>query len=147
MRMLCEHMFFAFGERSEFRPGAYAVHTEHIDISNDVVIRPGCMLFADEQATITIGSCVLLGSGVHVYVNNHNFDKDCNSPIMFQGYGSSEGQDVRLNSGCWIGANSVILPGVNIGYNAVVGAGSVVTNSVPDFMVVAGNPAREIRKG
>jgi acetyltransferase-like isoleucine patch superfamily enzyme len=50
-----------------------------------------------------------------------------------------------LREGCWIGANTVILPGVTIGKNAVVGASSVVTKSIPDYAIAVGNPARVIR--
>ncbi len=52
---------------------------------------------------------------------------------------------VRLESGCWLGAHSVILPGVTLGRGAVVGAGAVVTQSVPPCAIVAGNPARLVR--
>ena len=50
-----------------------------------------------------------------------------------------------MKRGCWVGANAIILPGVTIGENAVVGAGSVVTKSIPDKVVAVGNPARIIR--
>ncbi|MCH5330753.1 MAG: galactoside O-acetyltransferase, partial [Alistipes sp.] len=53
---------------------------------------------------------------------------------------------VLLKRGCWIGAGSTILPGVTVGENAVVGAGSVVTKDVEDNTVVAGNPARLIKR-
>ena len=51
---------------------------------------------------------------------------------------------VTINDGCWIGIGAVILPGVEIGRNAVVGANAVVTRNVPDFAVVGGVPARRI---
>jgi len=51
-----------------------------------------------------------------------------------------------LRKGCWIGANAVILPGVIIGENSVVGAGSVVTKSIPNGVIAVGNPAKVIRK-
>jgi len=53
---------------------------------------------------------------------------------------------IVLKRNCWIGANSVILPGVTVGVNSVVAAGSVVTKDVPDDTVVAGVPARVIKK-
>jgi acetyltransferase-like isoleucine patch superfamily enzyme len=53
---------------------------------------------------------------------------------------------ILVNRGAWIGARAIILKGVTIGEGAVVGMGSVVTRDVPPFTVVAGNPAKEIRK-
>ena len=53
---------------------------------------------------------------------------------------------VHIGKNCWIGAGAIIMPGVTIGDNVVIGAGSVVTKNVPDFTVVAGNPARIVRK-
>lgn len=53
---------------------------------------------------------------------------------------------ILLKHGCWVGARAVILPGITVGEAAVVGAGAVVTHDVPDFTMVAGVPAREIKK-
>lgn len=55
--------------------------------------------------------------------------------------------DTFIGSQCFVGANSIIMPGVRIGNNCVVGAGSVVTKDVPDNCIVAGNPARVIKTG
>ena len=54
---------------------------------------------------------------------------------------------IHIGKSAWIGAHATILPNVTIGDNAIVGAGSVVTKDVPDNAIVAGNPARFIRKG
>ena len=54
-------------------------------------------------------------------------------------------EPVKIGSGCWICANVVILPGVTIGDNCVIGAGSVVTKSIPDNSVAVGNPCRVLR--
>lgn len=146
MKRLCREKFAHFGEGAEFRPGAYAVFCSRISLGRRVVIRPGCMLFADwrtDAANITIEDDVMLGSDVHIYVHNHRFD-DRTLPIIDQGYESSG--PVTLRRGCWVGAKATILPGVTIGENAVVGAGSVVTHDVPPATVVAGNPARAIHR-
>lgn len=146
MQHLCESKFCSFGAGAEFRPGAYAICCSKIRIGSRVVIRPGCMLFADARdggAGITIADDVLLGSGVHIYVHNHQFD-DLSVPVIDQGYYPSK--PVILETGSWIGARAIILPGVTIGRNAVVGAGSVVTRDIQAFTVVGGNPARVIRK-
>jgi len=142
MVALCRRRFKFFGESAEFRPGAYAVTCSKIGLGRRVVIRPGCMLFADEFEEIVIEDDVSLGAGVHIYVNNHRFDR-ADIPIIDQGYTPSK--PVRLKKGCWIGANVILLPGVVVGENAVVGAGSIVTKCVPDRVIVAGNPAKLIR--
>ena len=144
-RKLCEKKFKFFGKESEFRPGAYAYGCSKISIGNNVVIRPNTMMFADPKENggeILIEDKVLIGSGVHFYVTNHKFD-NINRPIYDQGHSKSE--TIILKTGSWIGANAIILPGVTIGKNSVVAAGSIVTKNIPDFKVVAGNPAKIIR--
>jgi acetyltransferase-like isoleucine patch superfamily enzyme len=143
---ICKRRFATFGEGSEFRPGAYAINSDQIFIGSKVTIRPGTMLFASHYTEglrqIVIEDNALIGAGVHIYVSNHRFS-DVSRPIYEQGH--EEVKPVIISSGCWIGANAVILPGVRIGKNAVVGAGSIVTKSIPDFAVAVGNPARVIR--
>lgn len=143
MLRLCRTKFEHFGENADFRAGAYAVHCSNISIGQNVVIRPGTMMFADEFAGIIIEDNVMLGAGVHFYVNNHKFERR-DIPLIIQGYYPSKCIVVR--DGAWIGANSIILPGVVIGKNSVVGAGSIVTKSVPDFSVAVGVPAKVIKE-
>ncbi len=146
MRRLCVSKFLKFGVGSEFRAGAYAVCCSKISLGDRVIIRPGSMLFADprnEGAGITIEDDVMLGSSVHIYVHNHKFDNP-SIPIIDQGHYQSE--PVVIERGSWIGAGAIILPGVLIGRNAVIGAGSVVTKNVLAFTIVAGNPARLLRR-
>ena len=142
---ICKKKFKHFGENSEFRPFAYAVCTSKISIGSNVTIRPGTMIFADDedQGNVIIEDDVLISSGVHFYVNNHRYD-DPSLPISEQGY--YESKEIRIQKGAWIGANSIILLGVTIGRNAVVGAGSVVTKDVEAYSVVGGVPAKEIKK-
>jgi acetyltransferase-like isoleucine patch superfamily enzyme len=145
MLSLCKRKFKYFHDTAEFRAGAYAICCSRISIGRKVVIRPGCMLFADPRkdgAGITIENDVLIGSGVHFYTSNHKFE-DPNVPIIDQG--NYKSKEIMIKTGSWIGANAVILPGVTIGENSVVGAGSVVTSSIPARVVAAGNPAKIIR--
>ncbi len=145
MRRLCLEKFAHFGEEAEVRPGAYVIGCSKVSLGRRVILRPGCMLFADPRtdgAGIVIEDEVMLGSGVHIYVHNHRFD-DISCPIIDQGHYASKA--VTIERGAWVGANSVLLPGVVIGGNAVVGAGSVVTKSVAPRTVVAGNPARCVK--
>jgi acetyltransferase-like isoleucine patch superfamily enzyme len=145
MMSLCRAKFKHFDETSYFRPGAYAVYCSNISIGKNVVIRPDTMLFSDDPDQgpgIVIEDNVLIGSGVHIGVGNHRFDNP-RTPIIEQGY--TESKEVILKKGCWIGAKVIILSGVTIGENAVVGAGSVVTKSIPDRVVAVGNPAKIVR--
>lgn len=145
MRKLCKEKFRYFDDTADFRPGAYAFCCSKISLGKRVVVRPTSMLFADGReggAGITIEDDVMMGSGVHLYVNNHRFDSP-DIPIIDQGHYVS--QPIVLKKGCWLGANVIVLPGVTIGENSVVGAGSLVTKSIPPKVLAAGNPAKVIR--
>ena len=141
---LCRHRFARFGNGAAFRPYAFAVRTDHIHIGDNVVIRPGCFLMAGEEdnGLIVIEDDVLIGPGVHIYCDNHAFGVP-DVPILRQGSRPSE--PVTIKRGAWIGAQAILLPGVTIGENAVVGAGSVVRRDVSARNVAVGNPARAIR--
>lgn len=148
-RKLCERKFKDFGVGAEFRPGAYSEACSKISIGRNVVIRAGTFLFADPApggAGITLEDEVLIGPGVHFYTNNHEFS-DPNIPIIAQGYPSvNERNAIIVRKGSWIGAGVIVLPGVEIGENSVVGAGTIVTKSVPPHVVFAGNPGSVIAK-
>lgn len=143
---LCKKKFGSFGDNSCVRPGVYAICCSKIHVGKNVTLRPNTMLFAspdDIKGEIIIEDNVLIGSGVHIYVSNHEFsikDKD----IIYQGH--REAKKVVIKKGAWIGANAVILPGVTVGENAVIGAGSIVTKSMPSRTVSAGNPCRTVCK-
>lgn len=141
-RWLALRKMSKFGNESVIRPFSYLIETHHIEIGDRVVIRPNTMLMADKHARIFIGNDVLIGAGVHVYVNNHRFDQ-VGIPIALQGYYSSK--DVIIEDNVWIGANSIILAGVRVGTHSVIAAGSVVTGPVESFAVYAGVPARKIK--
>ena len=145
MMKLCKKKFQYFSDTALFRKGAYAVGCSKIRIGNRVVIRPNCMLFGESEtlaASIIIEDDVMIGAGVHFYVNNHRFES-LDIPLIDQGYTVDE--PVILKKGCWVGANTILLPGVIIGENSVIGAGSIVTKSVPNGVLAVGNPARIIK--
>ena len=146
MIRLCQKKFLSFGISSEVRPGAYVVGCSQISIGERVVIRPASMIHGESNSiknTIIIDDNVMMGSGVHIYVENHRFD---NRDLDIIDQGHSPAKLVHLKRGCWIGANAIILPGVVVGENSVVAAGSVVSKEVPKGTVVAGNPARVIKE-
>ena len=91
---------------------------------------------------ITIGNNVMMGTNCIIYTVNHRFD-DINIPMNKQGV--QESKPVVIGNDVWIGGRVTILPGVHIGDGAIVGAGGVVTKDVPNYAIVAGNPARIIK--
>ena len=91
---------------------------------------------------VCIGHHVNLAQGITVTALNHNF-ADTNRRIDEQGIST---KPVVIGDDVWIGANAVILPGVTIGRHVVVAAGAVVTKDVPDSCVVAGVPAKVVKK-
>jgi acetyltransferase-like isoleucine patch superfamily enzyme len=72
---------------------------------------------------------------------NHDYS-DPSKPVVEQGYSV---KPIVVEDGVWMGAGVIVTPGVRIGRNAVVGAGSVVTHDVPPYCVVVGNPARIVK--
>ena len=86
---------------------------------------------------VKIGDHVLTAPGVQILSSNHLYGNS-EHPIMEQGV-SAEG--IVIEDGAWIGAGAIILDGVRIGRNGVIGAGSVVTRDVPDYGIAIGAPA------
>lgn len=91
---------------------------------------------------IVIGDNCLISQYVTIVASNHNIQKD--KPIIEQGW-SKDKNYVVINDDVWIGAGSIILPGICIGKGAVIAAGSVVTKDVVEYSIVAGNPAKFIK--
>jgi acetyltransferase-like isoleucine patch superfamily enzyme len=90
---------------------------------------------------ISIGSDTLVGAYCYIISGNHRFVA-ADLPVRMQGY---DGAPITIGRNVWLGAHVIVLPGVTIGDNAVVGAGSVVTASIPEAEIWAGVPARCIR--
>ncbi len=90
---------------------------------------------------VVIEDDVYFGPNVYVTDQNHS-NADPSQPIGNQ---SDVEQPVRIGAGSWLGANSVVLPGVTIGQRCIIGAGAVVTNDIPANSVAVGSPAKVIR--
>lgn len=89
---------------------------------------------------INIGENVMLGPGVHIYAAKHPLD-----PVERATFIES-GSSVTIGDNVWIGGRAIVMPGVSIGENTVIGAGSVVTKSIPKNVVAAGSPCRVTRE-
>lgn len=89
--------------------------------------------------TITIGEEVQVGPGVHIYTATHPLD------AATRRSGLESADPVVIGDGVWLGGRSVVCPGVTIGENTVVAAGSVVTKDLPSNVLAAGVPCRVLR--
>lgn len=108
---------------------------KNIKIGKNVFINSGCRF--QDQGGITIGDGSLVGHNVVLATINHDYNPD-NRGTMYL-------KPIVLEKNSWIGSNATVLPGVTIGENSIVAAGSVVTKDVPANTIVAGNPAKFMR--
>jgi len=123
-------------------PTASFRNGERISLGSRCHVGDRCSLWAgDVSGQIVVGEDALLGPGVFVTASNYLVPHG--QPVIGQPH---EERDVRIGARTWLGANVVVLPGVQIGDGCVVGAGSVVSRSLPAEAVAVGVPARVVRE-
>jgi len=104
-------------------------------IGKSVFINSGCHF--QDQGGIYIGDNTFIGHNVILATLNHDLNPESRADMI--------PKSIHIGKKVWIGSGAIILPGVTIGDNSIIGAGSVVTKSVPENSVYAGNPAKFIR--
>ena len=117
-------------------PPLYIDYGKPVTIGKRCFIQQCCTFFG--RGGISIGNDVFIGPKVNLITINHDPNPDNRS--------ATYGRKIKIEDKVWIGINSTILPGVTLGYGCIVGAGSVVTHDVEPMTIVAGNPARVIKK-
>ena len=123
-------------ETTTVLPPFYIDYGKPVTIGEDCFIQQCCTFFG--RGGITIGNGVFIGPKCNLITINHDANPENRS--------ATYGRPIVIEDKVWIGINSTVLPGVRIGYGAIIGAQSVVTHDVPPMTVVAGNPARIIKK-
>lgn len=127
-----------YGEKVTF--GKHATFRKNFNISiegsGEVIIGDNCFFNNDCSLNalerIVIGDDTIFGESVKIYDHNHRF-MEFNKKIMSQGYNKAA---VIIGKDCWIGSNVVILKGVTIGDNSIIGAGSIITKNIPEGSIV-----------
>ena len=142
--------FCDFGKNSTItKPFLQLSGCSNIKIGDNTTIGNNCYIgfcfsaLASVEANIEIGDNVLFASNVLVTNENHGINPESTTPYMDQ---KLSAQDVKIGNGCWIGEKVSILSGVTIGEKCIIGAGSIVTKSIPSYSIAVGNPARIIKQ-
>ena len=138
-KILCKHIFKRCGQKINIEQGAYFGNGMDIEIEDNSGIGINCKIYN----SVRIGSHVMMGPEVMILGGNHKYDR-LDIPMNLQG--STTSQPLQIGNDVWIGARATILGNVKeIGNGAIIGAGSVVTKPVPEYAIVAGNPAKVIK--
>jgi maltose O-acetyltransferase len=126
------------GHNSIIESPFHCVYGQNIHIGDSVFLNIQCTIL--DCAQVSIGDHVMIGPLVQIYTAAH----------LLQAEGRNLGLEIAkpivIDDNVWIGGGAILMPGVTVGRNAVVGAGSIVTKDVEVNTVVAGNPAKVVRE-
>ena len=136
---LLKEMFAEIGEGCYIEPPLHANWAgAHVHFGDNVYANFNLTLVDDTD--IYVGDKVMFGPNVTVATAGHPIDPELRYQAMQYNI------PVHIGNNVWIGANAVVLPGVTIGDNSVIGAGSVVTKDIPANVIAVGNPCRVLRE-
>ncbi|MBQ1259033.1 MAG: sugar O-acetyltransferase [Clostridia bacterium] len=138
IRAIVNELFGMSDETTFLNPPFYCDYGSNIEVGKNCFINYNCTFL--DNARIRLGDNCLLAPNVSIYTAGHSMYPDSRA------LGYEYGIEVTVGDNVWIGGNTVICPGVKVGSNVVIGAGSVVTRDIPDWSFAAGNPCRVIRK-
>ena len=144
---ILRELFGSMGDSVHVDIDFHCEYGRNIFIGDRVIINMNCT-FVDNNI-IEIGDNVLIASNVQIYTATHSTklqERVVADWEAGEGICKTYALPVRINDGAWIGGGAIILPGVTIGKNSVIGAGSMVTRSIPDNCVAVGNPCRVIKQ-
>lgn len=136
-RRLLTEVLGAVGEGTEIRPPLYVDYGTQITVGARTFANYG--LVALDVAAITIGDDVQIGPNVQLLTPTHPVEPGPRRDKW------EAAQPISIGDNVWLGGGVIVLPGVSIGANTVVGAGAVVTKDLPANVVAVGNPARIVR--
>lgn len=129
---------FGKSEGAFLNPPFYCDYGSHIEVGKNFFANYNCTII--DVAKVRIGDNCQMAPNVAIYTAGHPVHPVSRNSMYEYGI------EVTIGDNVWIGGNTVILPGVHIGSNTVIGAGSVVTKDIPDWVIAAGNPCKVIRK-
>lgn len=135
---LLKELFGSTGESLYIEPAFRCDYGYNIHVGENFYANFDCVFL--DVCEIRIGDNCFIAPGVHIYTATHPLN--ASERIS----GAEYGKPIHIGDNVWIGGRAVINPGVTIGNNVVIASGAVVTKDVPDNVVVAGNPAKIIKR-
>lgn len=129
---------FGKSEDAFVNPPFYCDYGNRIEVGKNFFANYNCTII--DTGMVRIGDNCQFAPNVGIYTAGHPVHPATRNSLYEYGF------DITIGDNVWIGANSVVLPGVTIGSNTVIGAGSVVNRSIPEWSVAAGNPCRVVRQ-
>jgi maltose O-acetyltransferase len=134
---LMRELFGGFGAETQIRSPFYCDYGKQITIGAHGFLNYNCVIL--DVVKVTIGEYAQIGPAVQIYTAYHPVE-----PALRKS-GAEAGKPVVIGNNVWLGGGAIICPGVTIGDDAVIGAGSLVTRDIPAGVVAVGNPCRVIR--
>lgn len=138
IRTVIIELFGRADDTTFVNPPFYCDYGSNIHVGRNCFINYNCTIL--DNGKVVMGDNCLLAPNVSIYTAGHTLHPDARR------LGYEYGMEICIGDDVWIGGNTVILPGVHIGNNVVIGAGSVVTRDIPDWSLASGNPCRVIRR-
>lgn len=127
-----------WGKNTVLGRGFWCDYGSNIEVGDNFYVNYDVVIL--DVCKVKIGDNCLIAPQTGIYTACHPLERDVRTS------GLELGKPITIGNDCWIGGHVSILPGVTLGDNVVVGAGAVVTKSFPSNVVIAGNPARIIKK-
>lgn len=124
-------------EGAFINPPFYCDYGFNIEVGKNFYANYNCTIL--DVGKVTIGDNCMFAPNVAIYTAGHPIHPDSRNSMYEYGI------PVSIGDNCWLGGNTIVCPGVKIGNNVVIGAGSVVTKDIPDWSIAVGNPCRVIR--
>jgi maltose O-acetyltransferase len=134
-RTLLVERFAAVGEDCMIRPPFHCDYGYNIRLGRGVFMNFGCVIL--DVVEVSIGDLTQIGPAVQILTADHPRDPESRRK------GLEFGRPIRIGRNVWIGGGAILLPGIIVGDDAIIGSGSVVTRDVAPGATVVGNPARE----
>lgn len=133
---LLSEMLGKVGDYCEIEAPLFCDYGSNIYCGENLFINTGCVIL--DCNTVTFGDNVQIGPSVQIYTATHPTDPKVRLS------GKESALPIKIGDNVWLGGGVILCPGVNIGNNSTIGAGSVVTKDIPDNVIAAGNPCKII---